>query len=128
MSRFGAPQLVIANAGVSVGTHGDDPRDIAKLRRLLEVNVIGLAATLAAFAPAMRAARNGTLCGIASVAGMRGRVHQYRGIPLIVTYHPAYLLRSLGDKAKAWADLCFAVDTMKDLQTGAPAPTLYENV
>ena len=72
MSRFGAPQLVIANAGVSVGTHGDDPRDIAKLRRLLEVNVIGLAATLAAFAPAMRAARNGTLCGIASVAGLRG--------------------------------------------------------
>jgi len=72
MSRFGAPQLVIANAGVSVGTHGDDPRDIAKLRRLLEVNVIGLAATLAAFAPAMRAARSGTLCGIASVAGLRG--------------------------------------------------------
>ncbi|TAN50849.1 MAG: SDR family oxidoreductase [Betaproteobacteria bacterium] len=72
MARFGAPQLVIANAGVSVGTHGDDPRDIAKLRRLLEVNVTGLAATLAAFAPAMRAARSGTLCGIASVAGFRG--------------------------------------------------------
>lgn len=72
MARFGAPQLVIANAGVSVGTRGDDPRDIAKLRRLLEVNVTGLAATLAAFAPAMRAARSGTLCGIASVAGFRG--------------------------------------------------------
>ncbi|TAK46092.1 MAG: SDR family oxidoreductase [Betaproteobacteria bacterium] len=72
MARFGAPQLVIANAGVSVGTHGDDPRDIAKLRRLLEVNVTGLAATLAAFAPAMRAARSGTLCGITSVAGVRG--------------------------------------------------------
>lgn len=71
-ARFGAPALVIANAGVSVGTHGDDPDDIAKLRRLLEVNVIGLAATLAAFAPAMRAARGGTLCGITSVAGIRG--------------------------------------------------------
>ena len=72
MARFGAPALVIANAGVSVGTHGDDLRDVAKLRRLLDVNVIGLAATLAAFAPAMRAARSGTLCGITSVAGIRG--------------------------------------------------------
>jgi DNA polymerase len=51
----------------------------------------------------------------ASVASMRGRIHQYRGIPLIVTYHPAYLLRSLADKAKAWADLRFAVRTMADL-------------
>src|SRR5436189_2131427 len=65
MQRFGAPDLVIANAGISVGTHGDDPADVAKLRRVLEVNVTGLAATLAAFAPAMRAARSGTLCGIA---------------------------------------------------------------
>lgn len=71
-ARFGVPKLVIANAGVSVGTHGDDPGDIAKLRRLLDVNVTGLAATLAAFAPAMRAVRSGTLCGIASIAGFRG--------------------------------------------------------
>jgi short-subunit dehydrogenase len=72
VQRFGAPDLVIANAGVSVGTHGDDPADMAKLRLVLDVNVVGLAATLAAFAPSMRAARNGTLCGIASVAGFRG--------------------------------------------------------
>ena len=70
--RFGAPDLVIANAGVSVGTHGDDPADMVKLRRVLDVNVVGLAATLAAFAPSMRAAKRGTLCGIASVAGFRG--------------------------------------------------------
>lgn len=62
----------------------------------------------------------------ASIASLRGRLHHYRGIPLIVTYHPAYLLRSLPDKAKAWVDLCFAVDTMKGLQTGASAPTLDE--
>jgi len=55
------------------------------------------------------------LASDASVAGMRGKVHQYRGIPLIVTYHPAYLLRSLPEKAKAWADLCFAVRTMAGL-------------
>ena len=63
------------------------------------------------------------LASDASVASMRGRIHQYRGIPLIVTYHPAYLLRSLADKAKAWADLCFAVRFMKDLQGGKAAPT-----
>ncbi len=43
-----------------------------------------------------------------SLASLRGRVHDFLGIPLIVTYHPAYLLRSLTDKAKAWEDLCFA--------------------
>jgi short-subunit dehydrogenase len=46
--------------------------DITKLRRVLEVNVTGMAATLAAFAPAMRQAGSGTLVGIASVAGFRG--------------------------------------------------------
>ncbi|HEY4801689.1 MAG TPA: uracil-DNA glycosylase family protein [Paraburkholderia sp.] len=46
-----------------------------------------------------------------SIASLRGRVHEYEGVPVIVTYHPAYLLRSLHDKAKAWADLCLARDT-----------------
>ena len=72
IDRFGAPDLVIANAGVSAGTHGDELSDIAKTRRLFQVNLIGLAATLAAFAPAMRAAGRGTLCGISSVSGFRG--------------------------------------------------------
>jgi len=58
----------------------------------------------------------------ASVASLRGKVLEYQGTPLIVTYHPAYLLRSLPDKAKAWEDLCFAVETMKDLQSRAAAP------
>jgi uracil-DNA glycosylase family 4 len=61
------------------------------------------------------------LASDASVASMRGRVHEYRGTPLIVTYHPAYLLRSLTDKARAWVDLCFAVKTMQGLQTGKSA-------
>ena len=72
IARFGAPDLVIANAGISAGTASELLEDVAKLRRVLEVNVIGLAATLAAFAPAMRAAGRGTLAGIASVAGFRG--------------------------------------------------------
>lgn len=44
----------------------------------------------------------------ASIASLRGRVHEYEGVPVIVTYHPAYLLRSLPDKAKAWTDWCLA--------------------
>lgn len=69
---FGPPDLVIANAGVGVGTDGAEMASVTKLRKLLEVNVAGLAATLAAFAPAMKEARGGTLAGIASVAGFRG--------------------------------------------------------
>jgi NAD(P)-dependent dehydrogenase (short-subunit alcohol dehydrogenase family) len=72
ISHHGAPDLVVANAGVSLGTRADDLKDVATLRRTLEVNVAGLAATLGAFAPAMRDARRGTLAGIASVAGFRG--------------------------------------------------------
>ena len=54
-----------------------------------------------------------TLLGTdATIASLRGKVHQYAGVPLIVTYHPAYLLRTLPDKAKAWADLRFAVETI----------------
>jgi DNA polymerase len=50
-----------------------------------------------------------TLLGTdATIGSLRGRVHQYQGVPLVVTYHPAYLLRNLPDKAKAWQDLLFA--------------------
>ncbi|BAO30044.1 uracil-DNA glycosylase [Sulfuritalea hydrogenivorans] len=47
------------------------------------------------------------------IAAARGKLHDYRGIPLIVTYHPAYLLRTLQDKARAWEDLCFMRRTMQ---------------
>ncbi|MDR5756792.1 uracil-DNA glycosylase family protein [Caballeronia sp. LZ035] len=53
----------------------------------------------------------------ASIASLRGRVHAYQGVPVIVTYHPAYLLRSLQDKSKAWADLCLARATHRDALT-----------
>jgi len=55
----------------------------------------------------------------ASIGSLRGRTHRYQGLPLIVTYHPAYLLRTLQDKAKAWEDLCFARRTMADLRRQA---------
>jgi len=46
------------------------------------------------------------------IGRLRGRVHRYEGVPVIVTYHPAYLLRNPADKAKSWADLCLAMDTV----------------
>jgi DNA polymerase len=55
----------------------------------------------------------------ASIASLRGKVYSYAGVPLIVTYHPAYLLRNLPDKAKAWADLVFAQKTMAALPSRA---------
>ncbi|CAB3754678.1 uracil-DNA glycosylase [Burkholderia puraquae] len=59
----------------------------------------------------------------ASIASLRGRVHAYEGVPVIVTYHPAYLLRSLQDKSKAWADLCLARDTFRRAEgAGANGP------
>ena len=48
---------------------------------------------------------------------LRGQVHQYEGVPVVVSYHPAYLLRTPQDKAKAWADLCLA----RGLMHPAPA-------
>ena len=54
----------------------------------------------------------------ASISSLRGKVHRYAGVPLIVTYHPAYLLRTLEDKAKAWEDLLFA----KKVMSGTAAP------
>lgn len=72
LNRHGVPDIVIANAGISVGTSGEKGADMATLQRVLNVNVVGMAATLAAFAPAMREAGRGTLVGISSVAGFRG--------------------------------------------------------
>lgn len=55
----------------------------------------------------------------ATIASLRGKLHDYQGVPVIVTYHPAYLLRNLPDKAKAWEDLCYAQRTMQALQVPA---------
>ena len=50
------------------------------------------------------------------VGKLRGRVHRYQGVPLVVTYHPAYLLRNLPDKARAWDDLCLAASVAEAAQ------------
>lgn len=54
----------------------------------------------------------------AMLGSLRGTLHAYHGTPLIITYHPAYLLRSPAEKAKAWQDLCLAVATMQQSTNG----------
>jgi len=49
-----------------------------------------------------------------SISRLRGKVHQYQGIPMVISYHPAYLLRNPSDKARAWEDLQLAKRTIKN--------------
>ena len=74
MARFGAPDIVIASAGVSAGTLTEHEEDLEIFRRLMDINVYGMAATFAPFIPAMKNAASAStrLVGIASVAGIRG--------------------------------------------------------
>ena len=73
LKRFGAPDIIIASAGVSAGTLTEYEEDLAAFRRIMETNVFGMAATFAPFIPAIKAAGGERrLVGIASVAGIRG--------------------------------------------------------
>ena len=71
-ARFGTPDVVIANAGVSVGTLTEEAGDLRAFERVLRTNVLGMVATFQPFVAAMRARGRGRLVGIASVAGIRG--------------------------------------------------------
>jgi len=57
------------------------------------------------------------------ISSIRGHIHHYKGVPLIVTYHPAYLLRNQPDKAKAWEDLCLVRQTLTQLDPPAAEGT-----
>jgi short-subunit dehydrogenase len=72
MDRHGAPGIVIANAGVSVGTLTDFPEDTQAFQDVMDINLTGMVNTFQPFLAAMREAGEGTLAGIASVAGHRG--------------------------------------------------------
>lgn len=56
------------------------------------------------------------------IGKLRGRVHEYQGVPLVVTYHPAYLLRNLPDKARAWEDLCLAAQVAESSSAARSTP------
>lgn len=68
----GVPDVVIANAGISIGVDTAALEDLKVMRAVLETNLLGMAATLQPFIAAMAARRSGALVGIASVAGIRG--------------------------------------------------------
>jgi short-subunit dehydrogenase len=72
IARAGTPDIVIANAGISVGTLTGEREDIPAFRKVLETNVLGMVHTFHPFLEAMRSAGAGRLVGIASVAGIRG--------------------------------------------------------
>lgn len=72
LGKFGTPDIVIANAGVSRGTLTDHAEDTPAFRAIIETNLLGLVHTFQPFMQAMRQAGQGSLVGIASVAGMRG--------------------------------------------------------
>lgn len=94
------------------------PRGRAPLPAELEACEAVLAAQVELLQPrlvlavGLQAARR--LTGLAEPLGrLRGRVHRWRGLPVVVTFHPAYLLRSPADKAGAWDDLCLARRTLQ---------------
>ena len=72
MSEAGCPDVVFANAGVSVGTLTEHAEDADTFRTVVETNLLGALHTFQPFVPAMKNAGRGTLVGIASVAGYRG--------------------------------------------------------
>ena len=83
------------------GNRNPEPEEVAKCSPHL-LRQIGLIQPKLILAMGRFAAQS--LLGTdATIASLRGRLHQYAGVPLIVTYHPAYLLRNLPDKSKAWA-------------------------
>ena len=95
------------------GNRNPEPEEVAKctphLQRQIELIRPKLIVAMGRFAAQ-------TLLNTdATIASLRGRLHSYAGVPLVVTYHPAYLLRNLPDKSKAWADLVFAKKTMQSL-------------
>lgn len=72
IARFGVPDIVIANAGVSIGTASEKSDDLAVFKEVMDINVLGMLHTFHPFIEPMKQAQRGTLAGIASVAGFRG--------------------------------------------------------
>ena len=72
INRFGVPDIVIANAGVSRGTLTEMPDDLKVFQEVFDINVMGMVNTFHAFVEPMKKQKRGTLVGIASVAGFRG--------------------------------------------------------
>lgn len=72
IARFGSPDIVIANAGVSAGTLTENKDDINTFKGVIDINLLGMVHTFQPFIKSMKQAKKGSLVGIASVAGIRG--------------------------------------------------------
>jgi uracil-DNA glycosylase len=81
--------------------HGFLQREIAQVRPRV-ILALGRPAALSLLQESLPEAQNLPL------GQLRGRIHRVRGVPLVVSYPPAYLMRNQADKARAWADLCLA--------------------
>lgn len=102
------------------GNRNPEPQEVQQCEPYLERQIALLQPKL--IVALGKVAAQSLLKADTTISSLRGRLHECRGIPLIVTYHPAYLLRNLPDKAKAWADLCLARKTMRELQQPASPP------
>ena len=72
IARFGSPDIVIANAGVSAGTLTENKNDLNTFKGVIDINLLGMVHTFQPFIESMKQAKKGSLVGIASVAGVRG--------------------------------------------------------
>jgi len=72
IKKYGAPDIVIANAGVSTGTLAGEKEDLHTFKRVIEINLFGVIHTFLPFVEVFKKKRSGQLVGIASVAGIRG--------------------------------------------------------
>jgi uracil-DNA glycosylase len=93
------------------GNRNPEPEEVAQcepfLRRQVELLRPRIILALGRFAAQT------LLASTEPIGKMRGRAHEYLGVPVVATYHPAYLLRNLPDKAKAWSDLCMALELLR---------------
>lgn len=96
------------------GNRNPQPAEIAQctpyLARQIALLQPRLILALGRFAADALLASSQPAVGQMPLGKLRGQVYAYQGIPVVVSYHPAYLLRSPADKAKAWADLCLAAE------------------
>ncbi|CAJ93215.1 uracil-DNA glycosylase [Cupriavidus necator] len=99
------------------GNRNPEPEEVAQcepfLRRQIALVKPSVIVVLGRFAA------QSLLRSTTPIGKLRGTVHSYEGIPVVVTYHPAYLLRTLTDKARAWEDLCLAREVHDRAGAGA---------
>ena len=94
-----------------------DPQELATCENFLrrEVALVQPKVILALGRFAAQSLLQGSRPEVASIplGKLRGQIYRYQGIPVVVSYHPTYLLRTQQDKARAWADLCLALTVVK---------------